>query len=927
MADVWDGGVVLPEVVGRDSQLLAMRQFLVSDEEPPGLLVLIGDPGIGKTTLWQAGLDIATAAGTTVLRCAPNAAEASLAYAALADLAAQIDPGLLDALPTPQRRAFDQVLLRAREPTQAIDARAVGAALLSLLEELGTTAPVLLAVDDWQWMDLASQDAVGFALRRISTPTSLLVSVRIGHPEVLGLLEHDRITRLEVGPLEPVELHRVLESRFGRTFPRPSLDRLAALSGGNPWFALELARSFDPDDHHHPTRPLPETLGQLVGARLAEVDAPTLGVLRAAAALADARVEHVLLVVDGDDVELQRRLEAAEVAGLIEFRGNRIAFTHPLLAAGVLEEIAAPERRDLHRRLAGVVTGVEERAHHLALAAVRAEPETLAALDQAAAHARVRGAPAAAAAFLEHALRLGAITEERRLALIGDWFDAGDVRRARSLAEKAVSTLPAGLHRASVLRLLATIRLHDDSYQEAAALLEEALHEPGADGRLRGELLVEHIYVLTNLGRILDARARAAEAVAELESLGGPALLARALAASAMTRYLCGEGLDEPARLRSLELEDIEERVPVMLRPRLISALLLAWSGRLDEGRASLRAERQGGLERGAESDVVYAAFHLAIFDCWAGDLASARLVADDSLERARELGSDIARGTARAAQAVVAAYAGEVDEGRAAAREALETFRRGSALSAMVWPTVTLGLVELSIGNHAAAADILSPLVEGARAMGYGEPTAAPYAADAAEAMIGAGRLEKARELVGHLEAEGRRLDRPWALALGARCRALLLAAEGELDSALAAVETALEEHRRLPMPFEQARTHMVLGQVQRRRRQKRASAAAFEQALATFEAMGARLWADRARSELERSTSGRVAGNELSPSEERVAELAATGLTNREMARALGVHPKTVEAHLARVYRKFGIGSRAELGRCMAVSDATSG
>lgn len=915
---------MLPEIMGRDSQLSVIRQFLGADDELPGLLVLIGDPGIGKTTLWRAGLDLASAAGRTVLRCAPNAAEASLAYVALADLAAQVDPGLLEVLPPPQRRALDQVLLQAEAPTRAVDARAVGAALLSALEELRGTSPVLLAVDDWQWMDPASQYAVGFALRRISTPISMLVSVRPGYPEVLGLIERDRITRLEVEPMAPADLHRVLESRLGRTFPRPSLDRLAALSGGNPWFALELARSFDPEDHDDLAHPLPDTLGQLVGGRLGEVDGPTRDILRAAAALADPRVEYVQSVVDGDDIELGSRLESAERAGLIEVRGNRIEFTHPLLAAGTLDDAPPHERRKLHGRLASVVTGVEERARHLALAAIRAEPATLEALDQAAAHARARGAPATAAGLLEHAVRLGSASEERTLALIRHWLDAGDVARARSLAETAVATLSTGPHRADALRLLATIRLYDDSYHEAAEHLEEALEEPGVDGPLKGELLVGYIYVLANLGRILDARARAAEAVAELEPIKAPGLLAKALATAVMTRYLSGEGLDESARLRALDLEQPEEPVPVMLRPSLISALLLAWSGRLDEGRAALRDTRQRCLEGGEESDVVYAAFHLGIFECWAGDLGAARLVADDSLERARQLGSDIAWGTARATQAVVAAYEGDLDEGRSGAQEALRIFERGSCLAAMVWPTVTLGLVELSRGDHAAAAEILAPLVAGARAMGYGEPTAAPYAADAAEALVGAGRLEEARELIDHLEAEGRRLDRAWALALGARCRALLLAADGELNAALSAVEAALEEHRRLPMPFELARTQLVLGQVQRRRRQKRASAAAFEQALATFEAMGARLWADRARSELERAMPGRVAGNQLSPSEERVAKLAATGLTNREMARALGVHPKTVEAHLSRLYRKLGIGSRAELGRCMAVSDA---
>lgn len=906
------------EVVGRKSLLSAVRQFLDSDDELPGLLVLEGDPGIGKTTLWRAGIEMVAGSGSTVLRCAPNAAEASLAYVALADLVADLDLSLLDALPPPQRRALDQALLRVDGPASVIDSRAVGTALLSLLEEQGGTTRVVLAIDDWQWMDPASRDAVGFALRRTSTPVALLATVRPDHPEVLSLVDHDRMTRLQVGPLGAVDLHHVLRSRLGRTFPRPYLDRIHALSGGNPWFALELAYAFDPEDD--PARPLPDTLGGVVAARISQVDESVRRILVTVAALADARVEQVGAAVGAEHAELRDRLEAAEIAGLIELHGDRIAFTHPLLAAGVLDAVPARERRDVHRRLASVVTDVEERARHLALGAISAEQETVEALDQAAAHARARGASATAAEFLEHAIRLGAETEERTLNLISQRFDSGDVTRARSLAEEAVATMPTGPHRASALRLLARIQLHDDSYREAAEHLDEALAEPGIDARLRGELLVEDIYVLANLGRILDARARATEAVAEIEPLGAPGLLAKALAASVMTRYLSGDGLDEAVRLQALELEQPDEAGSVMVRPSLVSGLLLAWSGRLDEGRGVLRAVRQRCLERGEESDGIYSAFHLAITECWAGDLGAARLVADDSLERARHLGSDIALGTARATQAVAAAYAGDVDEGRAGAHEALAIFERGSCLAAMVWPTVTLGLVELSLGDQVTAAEILGPLVSSARAMGYGEPTAAPYAADAAEALIGAGRLDEARELVTHLEAEGHRLDRAWALALGARCRALVCAADGELDAALAAVEAALREHGRLPMPFEHARTLTVLGQIQRRRRQKRASAAAFEEALAKFEGMGARLWAERARSELERVHVARSSSTELTPSEARVAELASTGLTNREVAQALFVHPKTVEAHLSRVYRKIGIGSRAELGRWIA-------
>jgi ATP/maltotriose-dependent transcriptional regulator MalT len=329
---------------------------------------------------------------------------------------------------------------------------------------------------------------------------------------------------------------------------------------------------------------------------------------------------------------------------------------------------------------------------------------------------------------------------------------------------------------------------------------------------------------------------------------------------------------------------------------------------------------RRRCLERGEESDLMFAAFHTVLVECWRGDLASARLIAEDTMERALQLGTDIPLAIALSTQANVAAYAGQPEQARQAALRALEIFQRGSCLAVTVWPMVTLGFLEVSLADFEAAAARLEPLAEAAVAMGYGEPTAAPFAPDTIEAFVGLGRLDEAATLLDQLESNGRRLDRPWALALGARCRALLLAAQGDLDAALRAAEQALAEHQRLPMPFERARTLLVLGQIQRRRRQKRAAAAVLRDAIAVFDELDTPLWATRARTELDRVAATPATGLELTASERRVAELAAQGMTNRAVAAALFISPKTVEANLARVYQKLGIRSRAELGRRMA-------
>jgi DNA-binding CsgD family transcriptional regulator len=196
-------------------------------------------------------------------------------------------------------------------------------------------------------------------------------------------------------------------------------------------------------------------------------------------------------------------------------------------------------------------------------------------------------------------------------------------------------------------------------------------------------------------------------------------------------------------------------------------------------------------------------------------------------------------------------------------------------------------------------------------------EIMAASFVPDAVEAMVSLGRSDEAVPLIEALESNGRRLDRPWMLAVGARCRSMWLAAKGDVEAAAAKAHEAMAEHDRLPMPFERARTQLLLGQLQRRQRQKERARATLREALQSFERIGAPLWAGRAKAELARAEVVPTHDLSLTPSERRVAELAASGMTNKDVATALFISPKTVEANLVRIYRKLGIKTRAELGR----------
>jgi DNA-binding NarL/FixJ family response regulator len=230
------------------------------------------------------------------------------------------------------------------------------------------------------------------------------------------------------------------------------------------------------------------------------------------------------------------------------------------------------------------------------------------------------------------------------------------------------------------------------------------------------------------------------------------------------------------------------------------------------------------------------------------------------------------------------------------------------------------LGFLDLSLGRYDEALATLQPLLS--KFDPASTPTELPNAAflaDAIEALIQVDRGAEAEPLIEALERNGRRENRAWMLATGARGKGMLLAAHGDLDAASAAATRAMAEHERLPMPFERGRTLLLLGQLQRRQRRKEAASASLQEALDIFERLHVPLWADRARAELARANVGPRQSGQLTPSEQRVAELAASGMKNRDVATALFISPKTVEANLARIYRKLGIKSRAELGRHM--------
>jgi ATP/maltotriose-dependent transcriptional regulator MalT len=423
---------------------------------------------------------------------------------------------------------------------------------------------------------------------------------------------------------------------------------------------------------------------------------------------------------------------------------------------------------------------------------------------------------------------------------------------------------------------------------------------------------------LFNIGRLSAALQRVEEAVTHAESFRRPDLLSQALAMRATVRFLRGDGVDEPGLRRALEFDDHKADMPFALRPTVHNAIIRSCTGELDSAHSEFTVLRQRCIEHGQDGELMLVAFHGGLVEIWRGHFAAAALIAEDTMQLAQQLGGDLPLSVALTFRAVSGAYLGRVDGARADVDEARAAIARCGSKRLGEWPATALGFLEVSLGNYDAALDAVAPLVAKVQMESdCTEIIAASFIPDAIEAMVALGRLEPAEQLVSALLRNGERLQRDWMLAVGGRGRGMLLAARGDTSAAVEAVEQAIFAHDRLAMPFERARTQLVLGQLQRRKRLKDASAVVFSDALQTFEQLETPLWADRARAELGRVNvdARRTVG--LSSSERQVAELAASGMTNRNIAAAMYISPKTVESNLSRIYAKLGIRSRAELGQ----------
>ena len=916
-------------MIGRQREFAAVVRLLSALPSGPGAVLLEGEAGIGKTLVWQAGVEEARAREIHVLRARPAGSEVRLSFAGLGDILGGTLEETLPELPEPQRDALRAALLLADADVAQPDQRAVGLAFLGVLRLLAHDRSVLVAVDDLQWLDRPSGRVLEFALRRLDAePVGFLAAIR-GPPGAAVPFELDRafserVERIPLPALSLGALYELLRTRLGLGLPRPALLRVYEASGGNPFYALEIGRELE---RHAvdlaPVEPLPIPAGlrPLLRDRIERLSHRTRSLLLSAAVLSDPTVPLLAEVHEQAEADLERALRA----GVIELEEERVRFSHPLLAAATRAEASPLERREAHRRVAEVVADDEERARHLALAAMEPDGAIAAALDGAARKAAARGAPEAAAELNDQAARLTPPDEvdaarRRRIEAARLSFVAGDTARARRLFDELLRELPPGRERARVLVLLANVFHQTEGMDAAMGACEQALAEPIDEPGLKAEIHATFAYVADE-----DNRRRAEHAQAALRLLSevepaDPRVEATALVAFACAQYYLGRGLERDAMERAIALEEAFESPRVADRASTVLGEWLKYTDDFDAARRHLEAAHRAALEEGDDSSLPDILAHLAELELWAGKWDLADQYAGKSLKAAEQTGQEASRAINLYGVALVGAHRARVEQARGHAEEALAVGERIKSPWVMGISLWVLGFLDLSLGDLPAVDRHLTRADEIGESIGLVEPGQWRFHADHVEALVGLGELERAEALRDRLEERGRAVDRPWALATAARCRGLLLEARGDRDGALAAFTEALREHERLPVPFERARTLLALGSVQRRANQKRVARESLDEALAIFDELGAPLWAEKARVELGRIGGRAVARRgELTATERAIAELVAAGQTNDEVAAALSLSPRTVQWNLSKIYRKVGVRSRTELAAAL--------
>jgi len=901
-------------LVGRDHEREQIDQALARARSgTSAILALVGEPGIGKTALLDYAAD--HAAGMQLLRARGIETEAQVPFGSLLELIRSALM-MLDKIPAPQAAALEGAL--ALRPGAGRDRFAVGAATLSLLASYAEGAPVAVLVDDAQWLDGSSAQALLFAIRRlVADPIAVFVAARAGEP---SLLDGADLPALRIGGLTSDEAAMLVPGLA------PAAARwLQGATAGNPLALLELA----PDA---PDMALaPGGAPVLVSTRISRA------FLRRADLLDQATRRALVLAATNDAGDLPTferaaarlgidlsALAAAESAGLVALHPGQVVFRHPLARSAVYADAPASQRREAHRALAAAMPDrdVDRRAWHLAAAATGTDETASAALEQSGVRGRDRSAYATATGAFERAARLTA-DDERRARLLREAAEAGWLAgftdRAIALLDEARDATSAPATLLDIDELTGHIAMRRGPVMRGHAILTAAAER--ADPERAVAMLAEAAFACFLAGNPAELLSVAERAQAALAA--DAPLRARFLArmTAGMARILGGDaevGAEAVREAVMLAENSADLREDLRLIPWLaLGPLFLRQTG---AGRLLLEHALGTARARSAVGALPFVLNLIARDQAGTDRWAAAGATYQEAIELARESGQQTELAFGLAGFAWLQARRGREQDCRACATETLSLSHELGTRLYEIWATSALGELELGLGDAAKAAEHFEHQMQLLRECAITDADLWPVA-ELTDAYIRLGLDDQARQEAADYLAAATAKSQPWPLARALRCQGLL-APETDFS---AYFEQALRLHEQTPDAFEAARTRLAYGERLRRARSRILAREQLRAAADEFERLDARPWADRAQVELAATGETRRRRDpstidELTPQELQIALLLISGKTTRETAAALFLSAKTVEYHLRHVYQKLGIHSRDELGQKLA-------
>jgi DNA-binding CsgD family transcriptional regulator len=881
-------------------------------------LVLCGEPGIGKTALMEYAA-AAAADRMRLLRTSGVEPETDIGYAALHRLVLPVLRGI-GRIPEPQAAALEVALGQAEGPTP--DRFLVALAVLSLLAEVAAEQPVLCLVDDAQWADGASLDALAFVARRLDDePIAMVFSSRADEATRRSLAG---VADLHLTGLDGQSASELVDRHGGGRLSPAQRRHVLAVSAGNPLALRELPSALQRGRDVSEPMPLTAVLQDAFLGRVRLRDEETQRVLLLVAAEGSGRVETVREAAALMDVRADS-LDDGQLDDLVVREGERLGFRHPLVRAAVYQGASSADRQAAHRALAVAVqrdpAEIHRRAWHLGQAADTRDEYTARLLERSAHQVSRRAGHAAAAAALSRAAELSESEELRARRLVAaatvSW-QGGDIDRARELLDEVerADQLPeeARLDLAEVrARLELLVGTPADGLAPLRALIPDALR---SDIRATMPLLMTY-------GEI-GYRASLPSAWVDISEWLEPVSLDGDTPDDALYRLFrgaCQARLGKDPEMRDGDLDTLQQLTDPV---KLARAAGLTWAvGAYELGHQLRDNAVQRARAIGAAGTLAWSLEHQVFDALTRSRFSTAEAYAEEGYQLAVETGQANTACKQQSMRAWLAALQGRADDTRAWAEQVLVEATERQLSECLAYAHHALGHLSLVAGAYSEAVGHYDAMVPRRGAALQSGP-ALHTMAELVEALARASQSERAAAELARFSAWTAQTASPELHALTARCRALL-ASGSEADREY---RDSLQSHALTDTPMEQARTELLYGEHLRRARQRSDAQSHLRAALTTFRRIGAHAWAERAQDELRaaggaRSSDDAAVLSTLTPQERRIALAISDGATNREVAAQLFLSPRTVDYHLRKIFQRVGIRSRAELIRLVLTDD----